>query len=85
MTAYQNQYYSAVALFRIAEVMHAAAGQMRSAAHSLHAWLERRRREAIALDEFAAMSERDLRDIGLSRADVLRVAWGVPDRNCDLI
>jgi len=85
MTAYQNQYYSADTLFRIASIMHAASGQMRAAAHSLHAWLEKRRREAIALDEFAAMSERNLRDIGLSRADVLRVAWGAPDRNYDLI
>lgn len=85
MTAYQNQYYSAVALFRMAAMLYAGAAQMRSAAQSLHTWLEKRRREAIALDEFAAMSERNLRDIGLSRADVLRVAWGVPDRNCELL
>jgi uncharacterized protein YjiS (DUF1127 family) len=85
MSAYQNQYYSAVALFRAAAALHAAAERMRAAAKSLHDWLERRRRAAIALDEFATMSDRTLLDLGLSRADVLRVAWGAPDRNRELI
>jgi len=83
MSAYQNQYYSAVALFRMAAVMHTTAERMRAAAKSLHDWLERRRRAAIALDEFAAMSDRTLLDIGLSRADVLRVAWGGSERSGD--
>ena len=88
MTTYQThqtQYYSAVALFRMAAAMHAAAGYMRGAAKSLQTWLEKRRRAAIAFDEFETMSERDLRDIGLSRADVLRVAWGATDRNCGTV
>ena len=84
MTAYQNQYYSTAMMFRIADLMHAAAGQVRSAAKSLHGWLEQRRRAAIAFDEFESMSDRDLRDIGLSRADVLRVAWG-GDRGGDAL
>jgi uncharacterized protein YjiS (DUF1127 family) len=66
----------------MAAMMHAAAGHMRTAARSLHAWLETRRRAAVAAREFVAMSDRTLRDIGLSRADVLRVAWG-GDRSGD--
>jgi uncharacterized protein YjiS (DUF1127 family) len=76
MSTYETQYYSAVALFRIADIMHAAARRVRAAAKSLHAWLNKRRLAAAAFDAFETMSERDLLDIGLSRADVHRVAWG---------
>ena len=82
MSAYQTQYYTTAVMFQVAELMHVAARRMRSAAESLDAWLEKRRRAAIALDEFATMSDRALRDIGISRADVLRVAWG-GDRSGD--
>jgi uncharacterized protein YjiS (DUF1127 family) len=85
MSTYQTTYYSAVALFRIADVMHAAARQLRAAANSLHVWLERRRLAAAAFAEFETMSDRDLLDIGISRADMYRVAWGASDRNCNLI
>ena len=81
MTTYQTPHYSAVALFRMAAAMHVAARYLRGAAKSLHTWLEKRRRAAIAFDEFETMSERDLLDIGLSRADVLRVAWGAAEPN----
>ena len=76
VTTYQNRYYSAAALFQTANALHTAAERLRTAARSLHDWLEQRRRAAIAVDEFAAMSDRDLRDIGLSRTDVQRAAWG---------
>jgi uncharacterized protein YjiS (DUF1127 family) len=85
MTTYPTQYYSAAALFRMAAVMQAASRHLRTTAKSLQTWLEKRRRAAVAFDEFETMSERDLRDIGLSRADVLRVAWGASDRNCNPI
>ena len=52
---------------------------MRDAAKGLLAWLEKRRVFAAALHDFETMSDRDLRDIGLSRADVNRVAWGASD------
>jgi uncharacterized protein YjiS (DUF1127 family) len=72
-------------MFQIADVMHTAAMRMRAAAKALHGWLERRRRAAIAFHEFERMSDRCLRDIGLSRADVLRVAWGgVRDRDVEV-
>jgi uncharacterized protein YjiS (DUF1127 family) len=74
---YQTPYFSAVALFRVAALMHVAAGHLRTGAKSLHAWLETRRRAAVATHEFERMSDRTLRDIGLSRADMLRVAWGI--------
>jgi uncharacterized protein YjiS (DUF1127 family) len=76
MTAHQTPYYSTALMFQLADLMHAASSRTRSAARSLHAWLEQRRRAAIAFHEFERMSDRTLRDIGLSRADVLRAAWG---------
>ena len=77
MSAYQQPYYSTALMFQMAAALHAPSGRMRSAANVLHAWLEKRRRAAIAFHEFERMSECSLRDIGLSRADVLRAAWGV--------
>jgi uncharacterized protein YjiS (DUF1127 family) len=41
---------------------------------ALGAWLERRRSARIAREQLSAMSERELRDIGMSRADIDRVA-----------
>lgn len=82
MSAYQQQYYSTALMFQSAAAMRAAAGWMHSTAKSLHDWLEERRRSAAASHEFDMMSDRALRDIGLSRADVLRAAWG-GDRSGD--
>jgi uncharacterized protein YjiS (DUF1127 family) len=76
----ETQYRSAAALFRAAAVMQAAAGRMRGVARWLDAWLEKRRVAAAAFDDFKAMSDRDLLDIGLTRVDVDRVAWGASDR-----
>ena len=81
MYTYETRYYSAAALFRIATIMRAAAARVRAAAKGLDAWLEKRRLAAPAFREFATMSERQLRDIGLSRADVRRMAWGPSDRD----
>jgi uncharacterized protein YjiS (DUF1127 family) len=49
----------------------------------LNAWLERRRAAAAALLALNAMSDRELRDIGLTRFDVQRVAWGWSVRDAD--
>lgn len=81
----ETQYRSAAALLRVAAVMHAGARYVRAAAKWLDAWLERRRVAAAALQDFGAMSERELFDIGLTRVDVHRVAWGASDRNHDPI
>lgn len=83
MTNCQTQYAAAAAPYRIAAATAAAAHLLRRAARTLEAWRVRRRRERAALDELAAMGERDLRDIGLNRADVGGVAWGAFERTRD--
>jgi len=60
--------------------MHAAARHFRAAANRLHAWLEKRRLANAALHDLGAMTERELLDIGITRTDVHRVAWGASDR-----
>ena len=68
---------------RTAAVLHWVAGLARASSRALSsvalrldAWLERRRAAAAAFHDFRTMSERDLLDIGLTRVDVHRVAWG---------
>ena len=79
MSTYQTPYRSAAALFEAADLMHVAGNGLRKLAKSLEAWLEKRRLAMRAMHDFAKMSERDLKDIGLTRVDVNRVAWGVSD------
>ena len=81
MFMYETRYRSAAVLFWVAAVMQAGAGRVCAAARRLDAWLERRRVAAAAQRDFATMSERELLDIGLTRADVHRVAWGASDRH----
>lgn len=83
MSVYETQYRSAAALFLVATVMQAGARRVRAAARRLHAWLERRRVALSAFHDFATMDERELLDIGLTRVDLHRVAWGASDRNHD--
>ena len=71
---------SAAALFLVASGAQAAARRLRAAANRWHAWLERRRVASAAFHDFRTMSDRDLKDIGVTRADVDRVAWGASDR-----
>ena len=85
MTTYQTRHFSAAALFGVAAVMQAAAGRVRAAAKWMDGWLERRRAAATAFDELGTMSEHELLDIGLSRADVNRVARGASDRTDNLV
>jgi len=65
----------------VAAAMLNASRRVRAAAKWLDAWLERREVAAAALHDFGKMSDRDLKDIGLTRTDVHRVAWGASDRN----
>jgi uncharacterized protein YjiS (DUF1127 family) len=81
MFIHETQYRSAAALFVVAAALHTAARRVRGAAGWLHAWLEKRRVAEAAFAHFEAMSERELLDIGLSRADLHRVAWGASDRS----
>ena len=80
MFTYETRYRSAATLFLIAAVLQATARHVCAAARWLNAQLEQRRVAASAFHDFATMGERDLRDIGLSRADMHRVAWGASDR-----
>ena len=72
----KTPFYSAAALLQVAAVMALAARRLRAAAKSLDAWLEKRRLAAAALHDLGGMSERELKDIGLTRVDVWRVAQG---------
>ena len=81
MSTYDTPYRPAMATLRIAAFLRTANACLRAAASGWSAWLEKRRVAAAAFDDFETMSDRDLRDIGLSRADVNRVAWGASDRH----
>src|SRR5262245_34536616 len=66
----------AIAVYRVAGLMFALARALVAAARRLDAWLETRRLGGVARLQLGAMSERELRDIGLTRADVDSVARG---------
>ena len=83
MSAYVARNPFATPLFQLAAVLHLAARRVRAMAMRLNAWLETRRAAAAALLALNAMSERELRDIGLTRFDVRRVAWGGSVRDGD--
>ena len=80
MVRSSTPYRSAAALFLFADLMHAAARRARLIATRLDAWLRKRQVAIRALYDLGAMSERELLDIGLTRVDVNRVAWGASDR-----
>lgn len=83
MSAYVARNRFATPLFQLAAVLHVAARDVRAMATRLNAWLERRRAADAALLVLNTMSDRELRDIGLSRFDVQRVAWGGSVRDTD--
>ena len=66
----------ATPLFQLAAVLRVAAHGMHAVATRLNGWLERRRATAAALLVLNAMTDRELRDIGLTRFDVQNAAWG---------
>ena len=80
MSAYETQYRFPMTLFRITAFLRAVERGVRAAKMDLAAWLEKRRFVAATRHEFESMSDRTLRDIGLSRTDVNRMAWGTLDR-----
>lgn len=61
---------------RIALAAVAGAEALHAAAVKLDAWLALRRRAALDRDMLASMSDRDLMDIGVSRASVDAIADG---------
>jgi uncharacterized protein YjiS (DUF1127 family) len=80
MVIHDTHYLSAAALFQAASALHKVSRRMRIAARRLHAWLEERRIAADARRDLGMMSERELKDIGLTTVDVERVARGASDR-----
>jgi uncharacterized protein YjiS (DUF1127 family) len=80
MVSQLSPYRSAAALFQTASALYAVATRMRFAARKLHVWLDGRRIAADARRDLKMMSERELKDIGLTRVDIDRVALGASDR-----
>ena len=85
MSAYVARNPLATPLFQFAATLYLAAHRVRAMAMRLNVWLERRRLAAAALPLLNAMSERELRDIGLTRFDVQRMAWGGSLRDGDTL
>jgi len=73
----------AVALYRLALFTRGIARRLMAAARQLDQRLEARAAGAAALRDLAAMSDYELRDIGLRRWDVDSVAKGGSPRSVD--
>ena len=83
MSTLETQYRPAMATLRIVAFLRAMDACLGATANAALAWLEKRRVAAAAFHDFETMSDRELRDIGISRADVNRVAWGASDRQSE--
>jgi len=81
MVMHNARYRSTAVLFLLARGMQATARRLFAAARRLQTGLDRRRAAAAAFNDFGTMSERDLLDIGLTQADLNRVAWGASDQH----
>jgi uncharacterized protein YjiS (DUF1127 family) len=79
MVTHGTRYRSTAVLFLLARGLQATARRLVAAARRLQTGLDRRRVAAAAFNDFGTMSERDLLDIGLTQADLNRVAWGASD------
>ena len=66
-----------------AVLLRAGARRVSAAAHELDAWLEARRLAADARRDLSEMSDRELRDIGLDRADLGAVVKGGSPRTVE--
>jgi uncharacterized protein YjiS (DUF1127 family) len=76
MTSHAIRNIEAAPLHRSAAVLYAIAQRLAAAAERLDTWLETRRRGKAARRELSAFSDRELRDIGLTRNDIETVARG---------
>jgi len=73
----------AAVLHGVAVLLGAGARRVSVAAQELDAWLEARRLAAAAQRDLSEMSDRELRDIGLDRADVGNVLKGGSPRTVE--
>ena len=74
MVPYTQRSFSVAALLSLAALLSGAARRTRLFATALDAWVGRRRKTRITLKRSSAMSESELRDIGVSRSDIDHVA-----------
>ena len=83
MATYAARHREAAALYQFAVFLRAGARALTAAARQLDAWLETRRLAAAARADLSEMTDRELLDIGLSRADIKGVAKGWSPRTTD--
>ncbi len=72
---------AAALLHRLAANLRAAARRALACGTHLDAWLANRRTAAIARRDLNSMSDCELKDIGITRVDVERVARGASNRD----
>jgi uncharacterized protein YjiS (DUF1127 family) len=83
VTTYSIRHPEAAVLHSFAVLLRAGARRVGAAALDLDAWLEARRLAADARRDLSEMSDRELRDIGLDRADLGHVAKGGSPRTVE--
>ena len=83
MSTHAIRHPEAALLQELALLLSRGARKVGAAAHDLDAWLEARRLAAAARRDLAEMSERELRDIGLDRADIGAVVRGASPRTIE--
>lgn len=81
MEAFVARHPSAALLWRIGGLLDEGARRLRAFARRIDARLVRRRRAAGALAMLSEMSERELQDIGVSRASLRAIAYGDWERD----
>ena len=83
MSTYAIRHPEAAALHGFAVLLRTSARKLNAAAQKLDAWLEARRLAAAAQRDLSEMSDRELRDIGLDRADIGAVVKGGSPRTVE--
>jgi uncharacterized protein YjiS (DUF1127 family) len=73
----------AALIFQLAALLHDAAGELRALAMRVDARMAERKRQQETRRILAEMSDRELRDIGLDRAQLRAVHAGHPVREID--
>ena len=68
-------------LYQLAAFLRSAEHRLHASATRLDVWLAERRAARTARRDLSAMSDRELKDIGITRVDVERVSWGASNRD----
>jgi len=67
--------------YGLAALLRSAEHRIRAFATRVDTWLAERRTARTARRDLSAMSDRELKDIGITRVDVERVSWGDSNRD----